>query len=333
KQNTDNGQQKNWSIRRSLGKGTFYSKIDVGQRENKQLITNSEFIYHNVDAIVNNELRSQIREIKNTSSSEDVFKKNLKEKFSNIRVECIAYKIASRFNSELNTTFNREKIKTISDTVGRTKAILLNQLKQFDTIELPFEEAEIYIDFILEKEEFEAIANDIETEFQSINDFITHLRANNYKYKKTDYSKLNVFIDKVSDQDFRNEKQFEGKIQDHPEIAFTPEAIEEMNKPENIRKFNDGKNHKPIRKVTTYTGFGKQRAVSGNKESVKSKQYVVNDAGTNIYLSVYELKDKSKVSRKNPIRIFQEINLFDLIDYQKSTDTNGLPIDKKVFSN
>jgi len=209
----------------------------------------------------------------------------------------------------------------------------LNQLKQFDTIELPFEEAEIYIDFILEKEEFEAIANDIETEFQSINDFITHLRANNYKYKKTDYSKLNVFIDKVSDQDFRNEKQFEGKIQDHPEIAFTPEAIEEMNKPENIRKFNDGKNHKPIRKVTTYTGFGKQRAVSGNKESVKSKKYVVNDAGTNIYLSVYELKDKSKVSRKNPIRIFQEINLFDLIDYQKSTDTNGLPIDKKVISN
>lgn len=332
KQNTDNGQQKNWSIRRSLGKGTFYSKIDVGQRENKQLITNSEFFYHNVDAIVNNELRSQVQEIKNISSSEDVFKKNLKEKFSNIRVECIAYKIASRFNSELNTTFNREKIKTISDTAGRTKAILLNQLKQFDTIELPFEEAVIYIDFILEKQEFEAIANDSETEFQSIDDFITHLRANNYKYKKTDYSKLNVFIDKLSERNFRNEKQFEDKIQNHPEIAFTPEAIEEMNKPENIRKLNDDKNHKPIRKVTTYTGFGKQRAVSGNKESVKSKQYVVNDAGTNIYLSVYELEDKSKVSRKNPIRIFKEINLFDLIDYQKSTDTNGLPIDKRIYS-
>lgn len=332
KQNTDNGQKQNWSIRRSLGKGTFYSKIDVGKRENKQLITNAEFFYHNIDAIVNSELRSQIREIKKTSNSEDMFKKNLKEKFSNIRIECIDYKIASRFNSELNTTFNREKIKTISDTVGRTKAILLNQLKQFDTIELPFEEAVIYLDFILEKQEFEAIVNDSETEFQSISDFIIHLRENNYKYKKTDYSKLNVFIDKVSERNFRNEKQFEDKIQDHPEIAFTPEAIEEMNNPENIRKLNDGKNHKPIRKVTTYTGFGKQRAVSGDKESVKSKQYVVNDAGTNIYLSVYELEDKSKISRKNPIRIFKEINLFDLIDYQKSTDTNGLPIDKSIYS-
>ncbi|WP_417889166.1 type II CRISPR RNA-guided endonuclease Cas9 [Xanthomarina gelatinilytica] len=332
KQNTDNGQKQNWSIRRSLGKGTFYSKIDVGKRENKQLITNAEFFYHNIDAIVNSELRSQIREIKKTSNSEDMFKKNLKEKFSNIRIECIDYKIASRFNSELNTTFNREKIKSISDTAGRTKAILLNQLKQFDTIELPFEEAVIYIDFILEKQEFEAIANDSETEFQSIDDFITHLRANNYKYKKTDYSKLNVFIEKLTERDFRTEKRFEDKIQDHPEIAFTPEAIEEMNKLENIRKLNDGKNHKPIRKVTTYTGFGKQRAVSGDKESVKSKQYVVNDAGTNIYLSVYELEDKSKISRKNPIRIFKEINLFDLIDYQKSTDTNGLPIDKSIYS-
>lgn len=332
RQNTDNGQKENWAIRRSLGKGTFYSKIDVGERENKQLIKNAEFFYHNVDAIVNNELRSQIREIKNTSSSEDIFKKNLKEKYSNIRVECITYKIASRFNSELNTTFNREKINTISDTAGRTKAILLNQLNQFDTIELPFEEAVIYIDSILEKQEFEAIANDIETEFQSINDFIINLRANNYKYKKTDYSKLNVFIDKVSDRNFRNEKKFKDKIQDHPEIAFTPEAIEEMNKPENIWKLNNGKNHKPIKKVTTYTGYGKQRAVSANNESVKSKQYVVNDAGTNIYLSVYELEDKSKISRKNPIRIFKEINLFDLIDYQKSTETNGLPIDKRIFS-
>src|SRR5690606_20668099 len=189
KQNTDNGQKQNWAIRRSLGKGTFYSKIDVGERENKQLITNTEFFFHNIDAIVSDDLRGQIRKVKENSNSEDIFKKKLKENFKNITVECIAYKIASRFNSDLNATFNSDKIKTISDTVGHTKAILLNQLKQFDTVELSFEEAVKYFDALLEKQEFDAIVNDNENEFQSIDDLITHLRENTYKYKKTDYSK------------------------------------------------------------------------------------------------------------------------------------------------
>jgi CRISPR-associated endonuclease Csn1 len=331
-QNTNNGQKQNWSIRRSLGKGTFYSKIDIGEREKKQLLTNSAFFYSNIDAIANDELRNQISEIKKASSTEDLFKKKLKEKYKNITVECIAFKIASRFNSEVNTTFTSEKINTISDTVGRTKAILLNQLKQFDTVELLFNEAVKYFELLLEKQEFEAIVNDTENEFYSTEDFLNYLKKNNYKYKKVDYSKLNVFIDKVPDYDFRNDIQFKDKIKEHPEIAFTPDAIEEMNKPENISKLNDGKSHKPVKKVTTYTGYGKQRAVSESLNSVKSKQYVVNDSGTNIYISFYELSDKSKVSRKSPLRLFKEINIFDLINFQKNANTFELPIEETIFS-
>ncbi len=330
KKNSDN--KYNWGIRRSLGKGTYYSKIDVGERENKQLHTNSEFFYNNRDAISNYELRGQIQKIKEESNSADTFKKNLKEIFKNITVECIAYKIASRFNSELNTTFNREKIKTISDSVGRTKTILLNHLRQFDTVELPFEEAIVYYDALLEKQELEVIVSNEENEFQFGEDLIDYLKVNNYKYKKSDYSKLNVFIDKVVERSFRNEEQFKDKIKEHPEIAFTPEEIEEMNKPENIRKLNEGKNHKPIKKVTTYVGFGNQRALSDSKDSVKAKQYVVSDAGTNIYLLVYELSDKSNISRKNPKRIFKEINLFNIIEYQTEMNTNNLPVEKKIFS-
>src|SRR5690606_35105182 len=98
--------------------------------------------------------------------------------------ECIAFKIASRFNSEVDITFTSEKIKTISDTVGRTKAILLNQLKQFDVVELPFEEAVKHFEALLEKQEFEAIVNDAENEFHSsIPDFLNYLTENSYKYK------------------------------------------------------------------------------------------------------------------------------------------------------
>jgi CRISPR-associated endonuclease Csn1 len=105
-----------------------------------------------------------------------------------------------------------------------------------------------------------------------------------------------------------------------------------MNKPENISKLNDGKSHKPVKKVTTYTGYGKQRAVSESLNSVKSKQYVVNDSGTNIYISFYELSDKSKVSRKSPLRLFKEINIFDLINFQKNANTFELPIEETIFS-
>src|SRR5690606_22275765 len=112
---------------------------------------------------------------------------------------------------------------------------------------------------LLEKQEFDTIVEENDFGFKSMDDFVDYLRANNHKYKKSDYSKLNVFIEKVSERDFRTEHQFEGKIKEHSELAFTPEAIEEMNKPENIRKLNSGKNHKPIQKVKISRGFGNQR--------------------------------------------------------------------------
>ena len=146
-----------------------------------------------------------------------------------------------------------------------------------------------YFDFLLEKDEFEGIINDTETEFESEDDLEYFLEKNQYKYNKTDYSQLNVFVNKVSECDFRNEKDFKDKIKEHPEIAFTPEAIEDMNESENLLRLNEGKRHTPIRKVRVSGGSSEKRALnSKNKESVKSKQYVVNDKGSNLYLGFYE---------------------------------------------
>ncbi|HPM09231.1 MAG TPA: HNH endonuclease domain-containing protein [Paludibacter sp.] len=322
----------NWGIRRSLGKETYYSKIDIGERENKKLITKSNFFFNNIDAIVNPDLRNQIKKVKDISVSEDDFKQNLKNNFKNIKVECISYKIAGRFNNELDSTFNSDKIKKIVDLEGNTKKILFNHLMQFDTIELPFEEAIIYYNALLEKDEFEVIINNNDVNIKTNTELFNYLRNNKFNYNKVDYSKLNVFIDKVKSRNFRQELQFQDKIKEHPEIAFTPQAIEKMNEKDELKRLNGGKDHKPIYKVKTFEGFGNQRAISKDTMSIKSKQFVVNDAGTNIYLAVYEIDDKTKISRKNSIRLFREISIFDIIEFQTATNSNNLPIEKFIFN-
>lgn len=248
---------------------------------------------------------------------------------------------------DLDTTFNSGKIKTISDAQGHLKNILNKHLKQFDTIELPFKEAITqYYDAVLEKYEIAAIIADTETPFQSIQDFLEHLKANEYKYgkDKKDYKKLNVFIEQISDRDFRGEKNENGKdkyeILEHPEIAFTAEEIDKMNEPENLKRLNGGKSHKPIRKVKISRGFGNQRALSENLESVKSKQYVVNDAGSNLYLGFYKgiVKDKNgnevKDKKGNTIteRKFQDIGLIELIESLKQDKSKRLnPLPNKIY--
>ncbi|MFN8268560.1 MAG: HNH endonuclease domain-containing protein [Chitinophagales bacterium] len=334
KQNTDNGQKPNWAIRRSLGKGTYYGKIDIGERENRQLLKNIDFFYNNIDTIVDKSLKQQIQEIKDKSLSEEDFKNKLKEKFKNITIKCIAYKAASRYNSNLET-FSSNKITSITDKINSIsdkgiREILFNHLKQFDTVELSFEEALQYYDAVLEKQELQAIITDSETNFKSIQDFATFLQSNKYTYKKVDYSKLNVFIEQVSKRDFRNEEKFKNSVIQHHEIAFSPEEIEKMNKPENLKRLNNGKNHKPIRKVRTYTGFGNEKRISSNVFSNKYNQFVKMDKGANLYIAIYEIEDKSKVSRSSPIRIFKEISLFDLIEFQKSANTFDLPIEERI---
>jgi CRISPR-associated endonuclease Csn1 len=233
---------------------------------------------------------------------------------------------------ELDITFDRDKIKTIVDTESQTKSILYKHLKQFDSVQLPFEEALRYYDSIFEKWELEAIVADTESKFQSFDELSDYLKSNNYKYKKTDYSKLNVFIEQISDRDFRNDELFKNKITDHPEIAFTAEEIDKMNLPENLKKLNNGKKHTPIKKVRISRGFGKQRAVSENSESVKSKQYVVTDAGSNLYLGFYERTYIDNRGEKITERKYQDIGLMDLIESLKQDRGKCInPLSDKLY--
>ena len=97
------------------------------------------------------------------------------------------------------------------------------------------------------------------------------------------------------------------KFKKSPEIAFSPEGLEELNK--NITLYNDGKPHKPIYKVRIFEQGSKfPLGEVGNK----SQKYVEAAKGTNLYFGVYQGKDK---------RSFATIPLNEVIERQKQ----GLP--------
>ena len=92
------------------------------------------------------------------------------------------------------------------------------------------------------------------------------------------------------------------KYKGSPEIAFSPEGLEELNK--NLSIYNDGKPHKPIYKVRIYEK-GSGRFVLGEKGR-KYKKYV--QGAPNLYFGIYQGANK---------RSFATIPLNEVIERQK----------------
>ena len=96
----------------------------------------------------------------------------------------------------------------------------------------------------------------------------------------------------------RNYLAFKGN---NPEIAFTPEGLEEMNT--NIKKYNDGNTHQPIRKVRVFElGSKFSLGETGNKKD----KYVEAAKGTNLYFAVYESKEGKRSYETIPLNIVIE---------------------------
>lgn len=94
----------------------------------------------------------------------------------------------------------------------------------------------------------------------------------------------------------------------NPEIAFSPEGIEDLN--QNIARYNDEKAHQPIYKVRVFElGSKFQVGQTGNKKH----KYVEAAKGTNLFFVVYE--------EKNGKRSYESIPLNEAIERQKQ----GLP--------
>lgn len=88
----------------------------------------------------------------------------------------------------------------------------------------------------------------------------------------------------------------------NPELAFTPEGIEEMNK--KITVFNNGKYHQPIFKVRTFEPKGNKFNV-GLKGNKKHK-YVEAAKGTNLFFAIYQDENGKRSYETIPLNIVIE---------------------------
>ena len=110
----------------------------------------------------------------------------------------------------------------------------------------------------------------------------------------------------------------ENKIIEHPELAFSPDGLDILNA--NIRELNNGKFHKPIKKVRTYETLGNKFAV-GQKGN-KKKKFVEAAKGTNLFFAIYSSEDG--------VRSYQTIPLYEVAERQKQ---GLIPVPEKNANN
>lgn len=87
----------------------------------------------------------------------------------------------------------------------------------------------------------------------------------------------------------------------NPEIAFSPEGIEDMNK--NITKYNDGKNHQPIFKARIFE-LGSKFPLGQTRN--KKAKYVEAAKGTNLFFAIYVKRNGSRSYETIPLNIVIE---------------------------
>lgn len=89
---------------------------------------------------------------------------------------------------------------------------------------------------------------------------------------------------------------------DHPELAFSPEGIEAMNR--DIRHLNGGKDHKPILKVRKAEPKGLKFPVGAR--GAKGRKFVEADKGTNLFFAVYADEDGNRSFETIPFNVAVE---------------------------
>jgi len=87
----------------------------------------------------------------------------------------------------------------------------------------------------------------------------------------------------------------------NPELAFSPEGIEDLNK--NIEKYNDGKKHQPIYKVRIFElGSKFPLGQTGNKKT----KFVEAAKGTNLFFAIYQDENGKRNYETIPLNIVIE---------------------------
>ena len=152
-----------------------------------------------------------------------------------------------------------------------------------------------------------------------------YFKGQKYLYKDKDISKVEVYyfetenaaVRKPLDTSF-TEKAIKDSVADSgiqkillnhlaakenkPELAFSPEGIEDMNK--NISEVNDRQSHQPILRVRVYEPIGNKFQVGyiGNKKD----KYVEAAKGTNLFFAIYKNEKDERSYESIPLNIVVE---------------------------
>lgn len=152
------------------------------------------------------------------------------------------------------------------------------------------------------KERYFATRKDLASVFSDIKK--KDLRENEYEKDK---------IDSITDIGIQKILRAHLKTKDNdPELAFSPEGIEEMNR--NIKALNGGKDHQPILKVRVYE---KAEKFAVGQKGNKSAKFVEADKGTNLFFAIYGSEKLDENGESKEVRSFATIPLKNVIDCQK----------------
>ena len=262
--------KKNYSIRQSLHKKTFYGLRNFCPKAIEEAIKKP-------DKILDNKVRFLIQLYQQQGMSMECIIELLKPQFETVYVQekCVITQWSHQLEylSDIKEKEDDKKtLKTGKSPIIREiecvaditiQKILKNHLAKYDSIKMTIAEASQCYDDIV-NEDHKAI----------VNEYITNGTTKDIL--------IDVFV---------REKNTEGKTVFHnPQIAFSAEGIKDMNY--HITELNNGKNHKPIYKVKVTQALGKMFPVAeidpDKVITAKNKQYVISDAGSNNFCGIYK---------------------------------------------
>lgn len=269
-QQAELNEKKNYSIRQSLHKETYY-----GLRKFRPIAI--EEAVKKPDNIIEGKIRYLIQQLKDEGKSRDEIVNHLKIQYPVVYVheECLTTQWQEQLvnlakvkekedDKKLQKTGKApiiRKIECVADIVIQN--ILKKHLAKYDSISVPVAEAVNYY-------------NDVIDEGQKT--IVDEYLAKG-SFKETH---VEVFV--------KNKDTKGMPIHHNPQIAFSTDGIIDMNK--HIEELNNNKRHKPIFQVKVTQAKGKAFLVSepeeGRPKNVKNKQYVITDSDSNRFCGIYK---------------------------------------------
>lgn len=258
-------QKKKYSVRQSLHEKTFYGKRTFRPMPIENAINKPELI-------VENRIRHLIQSLYQEGLKKDQIVQKLKgtDPVVYIKEACAVTQWNECHSISILAKSDKSKIvKEIECAVDIcVQNILKRHLAKYDSVKLTISEAALYYEDIVYEEQ-KSIVDD-------------YLNSG----KESD-NKIDVFV--------RNKEFGDKPLVHNPQLAFSADGIEDMNK--HITELNNGKSHKPIYRVKFAQTLGKMFPVAeiedGKPITVKTKQFVCTDKGSNIVCGIYK-SDKGK---------------------------------------